>query len=129
MTPFDLPKDILTVAGTIAAAIIGVALVAVIVGKNAQTASTIGAASGGLASVIGAAVAPVSSGAAGTTPTSPLGDLGSPIANNATGITANGSGLFGNMAGAGNSFGMPNTSLFSPTPGEGYYQNTGSSLI
>jgi membrane DNA delivery protein len=112
-TPFTIPQDILTVAGSIGAAIIGVAIIAVIVGKNAATASTIQAASGGLSQVIGAAVAPVSGGTSGASPSSPLGDLGSPIAGNANGIAGNGSGLFPggiNAPSTSNPFYIPGTS-------------------
>jgi hypothetical protein len=48
--------------GAIVAAVIGLAIVAVIVSKNAQTPSVISAASSGLSSVIQAAVSPVSGG-------------------------------------------------------------------
>lgn len=46
-------------AMTIALAIIGVALIAVIVGKNAQTPAVINASAGGVASDLQAAEAPV----------------------------------------------------------------------
>jgi PRD1 phage membrane DNA delivery len=46
--------------GAIVAAVIGLAIVSVIVGKNAQTAGVIQAGGSALSSVIGAAVAPVS---------------------------------------------------------------------
>lgn len=42
------------------ASIIGLAIVAVVVSKNAQTSSVIQAGASGLASIIGAAVSPVS---------------------------------------------------------------------
>lgn len=47
---------------TIATAIVGLAIVAVIVSNNAQTGSVIGAATGGFAQDIGAAVSPLSGG-------------------------------------------------------------------
>lgn len=46
--------------GGIVAALIGLAIVAVIVGKNAQTSSVITSAGTALSGVIGAAVQPVS---------------------------------------------------------------------
>lgn len=49
-------------ATTIVLAIIGIAILAVIVSRNANTAGVIGAASGGLAQDIGAAVSPVTGG-------------------------------------------------------------------
>lgn len=47
---------------TIATAIIGLAILSVLVSKNANTAGVIGSAAGGLAQDIGAAVAPISGG-------------------------------------------------------------------
>ena len=47
---------------TIATAIVGVAILAVLVSKNASTAQVIGAATSGFAQDLGAAVAPVSGG-------------------------------------------------------------------
>lgn len=44
---------------TIASAIVGVAIIAVIVSNNAQTASVIKAATGGFAKDLGAAVSPI----------------------------------------------------------------------
>jgi hypothetical protein len=78
----DIPTDVLKLAGAIGTAIIGVAIVAVIVSKNATTPDTINAAGGALSSVVGAAVAPVSSGSAGSSAsTAPvLGDLSNPAA-------------------------------------------------
>lgn len=55
---------------TIATAIIGLAILSVIVSKNANTAGVIGAGGSALAQDIGAAVAPVTGGSFG---------LGSPI--------------------------------------------------
>jgi hypothetical protein len=55
--------------------IIGLAIVAVVVSKNAQTSSVIGAGGSALSSVIGAAVSPVS----GNT----LGSVASPAAQGA----------------------------------------------
>ena len=46
--------------GGVIAALIGLAIVAVIVGKNAQTGSVLTSAGTALSGVIGAAVAPVS---------------------------------------------------------------------
>lgn len=71
---------------TIVTAIIGVAILAVIVGQKSQTTSVIGAASSGLANDISAAVAPVT-GATATINTGSSGfglggfsGLGAPIA-------------------------------------------------
>lgn len=47
---------------TIALAIVGLAILAVLVSKNANTSGVIGAAAGGLAQDIGAAVSPVTGG-------------------------------------------------------------------
>lgn len=47
---------------TVASAIVGLAIIAVIVSNNAQTANVIGAATGGFAQDIGAAVSPVTGG-------------------------------------------------------------------
>lgn len=52
-------------ATTIVLAIIGIAILAVIVSKNANTSGVISAASGGLAQDIGAATAPVTGGGSG----------------------------------------------------------------
>lgn len=49
---------------TVATAIIGVAIIAVLVSKNAQTTSVIGAATTGLANDLTAAVAPVTGASA-----------------------------------------------------------------
>lgn len=50
---------------TVATAIIGVAILAVLVSRNAQTSNVIGAAGKSFASVIGAAVSPVTGGGGG----------------------------------------------------------------
>ena len=47
---------------TVATAIVGVAILAVLVSKNANTAQVIGAATGGFAQDLAAAVSPVSGG-------------------------------------------------------------------
>lgn len=54
--------NIVNSATTIVLAIIGIAILAVIVSRNAQTPQVIQAASGGLAQDIGAAVSPVTGG-------------------------------------------------------------------
>ena len=54
-----MDKEFGWIAGIIAA-LIGLAIVAVIVGKNAQTSGVIQSAGSALSGVIGAAVAPVS---------------------------------------------------------------------
>lgn len=51
--------------GAIAAAVVGLAIVSVLVSKNAQTPRVVQAATGGFSQIIGAAVAPVSGAAAG----------------------------------------------------------------
>lgn len=83
--PLNALSSILKVAGSIGAAIVGVAIIAVLVGKNSQTPTTIGAASSGLASIIKAAVAPVSGvGTATSIPSSasnPLSSLASPVSS------------------------------------------------
>lgn len=62
---------------TIVLAIIGIAILAVIVSRNANTSSVISAASGGLAQDIGAATAPVTgSGGLGNSFASPMGFTG-----------------------------------------------------
>ena len=53
---------------TIATAIVGLAIIAVVVSKNASTASTITAAGKAFSSIIGAAVAPVSGSGLGSLP-------------------------------------------------------------
>ena len=50
---------------TIALAIVGIAILAVIVSRNAQTPQVIGAATQGFAADIGAAVSPVTGGGGG----------------------------------------------------------------
>lgn len=60
----------------IATALIGVAIVAVIVSKNAQTPQVIQSAGSAFSAVIGAAVAPVSSGGSSMQPfTGSIGNL------------------------------------------------------
>lgn len=51
---------------TIAVAIVGIAILAVLVSKNAQTPAVIKAATGGFAQDIGAAVSPVTGGLGAT---------------------------------------------------------------
>lgn len=58
-------SDALTAGSAILAAIIGLAIVAVLVSKNAQTGTVIGNAGTALSQVIGAAVSPVSNQAGG----------------------------------------------------------------
>jgi hypothetical protein len=131
----DAGKAILTVAGAIAAGILGVAVLAVIVGKNANTANTIGAATGGLAKIIGAAVAPVSGSGTniGSTASQPLGALGT-IGGTTPGNIGSYSGLFSQGVNAINSF-DPNSFLnqdFSSADSSGdngYYQDTGGTVI
>ena len=68
--------------------LIGLAIVAVIVSKNAATSSVIRSAGGALSSVIGAAVSPVSGNTFGTAATGALGGfnaLGN-IASAASGV-------------------------------------------
>ncbi len=50
---------------SIAVAIVGIAIIAVLVSRNAQTPAVIGAATGGFAQDIGAAVSPVTGGFGG----------------------------------------------------------------
>lgn len=50
---------------SIAVAIVGIAIIAVLVSRNAQTPAVIGAASGGFAQDIAAAVSPVTGGLGG----------------------------------------------------------------
>lgn len=57
-------NDLFAIAAAVATAVIGLAVVAVIVGKSAQTSSVIQAAGQALSGVIGAAVAPVAGGGA-----------------------------------------------------------------
>lgn len=54
--------DTISAVAGIVTAIIGLAIVAVLVSSNAQTGSVITSASQGLSGIIGAAVAPVSGG-------------------------------------------------------------------
>lgn len=60
---------------TIAVAIVGVAILAVIVSKNAQTPQVIGAAGTSFAQALGAAVAPVSGGMGVSLATNPFNTL------------------------------------------------------
>lgn len=62
--------------------IIGLAIISVILSKNAQTSTVLNASGSALASVIGAAVAPVSGGGAGSGGFSPsiLSSFGSGLA-------------------------------------------------
>lgn len=62
--------------GAVIAGILGLAVVSVIVGRNAQTSNVISAGGGALSSVIGAAVAPVSTGSSTTLPSTPATLLG-----------------------------------------------------
>lgn len=55
-------NDVISSAVTVATGIIGLALVAVIVSKNANTSGVIGAAASGFAKDLGAAVSPVTGG-------------------------------------------------------------------
>lgn len=55
-------KDAFEAIMAIAAAVVGLAVVAVLVSKQSNTAGVIQGASSGFASIIGAAVAPVGSG-------------------------------------------------------------------
>lgn len=50
---------------TVATALVGVAIIAVLVSRNAQTPQVIGAAAGGFAQDIAAAVSPVTGGGGG----------------------------------------------------------------
>jgi PRD1 phage membrane DNA delivery len=59
---------------TVLTAIVGLAIVAVIVSKNAQTGSVLAAAGNALSGAIGAAVKPVSDGTAGSN--TELGQIG-----------------------------------------------------
>lgn len=67
--------DVTSSAVTVILAIIGVALVAVLVSKNANTSGVLGATSSGLAGLIGAATAPLSGGGF----TGGIPNVGSPI--------------------------------------------------
>lgn len=58
-------NDIVSGVVTIATAVVGIAIIAVLVSGNAKTGSVISAATGGLAQDISAAVSPVSGGFAG----------------------------------------------------------------
>lgn len=60
-----MSDHLFTTAASIALAVIGLALVAVLVSRNANTAGVISAAAGGLSTAIGAATAPVSGGFSG----------------------------------------------------------------
>jgi hypothetical protein len=55
-------KDLIEGIVTVAIAIVGIALIAVIVGRGSQTASVITSAGGALSSVLKAATAPASGG-------------------------------------------------------------------
>lgn len=55
-------RDLIEGIVSIAIAIIGIALIAVIVGRGSQTASVIGSAGSALSSVLKAATAPATSG-------------------------------------------------------------------
>jgi hypothetical protein len=59
--------EVVPAIASILAAIVGLAIIAVLVGKNSQTSSVVQATSSGFASIINAAVSPVamSSGAIG----------------------------------------------------------------
>jgi len=57
-------------------AIIGVAIVAVVVSKNSDTANVLGAAGKSFSSIIGAAVAPVTGGTMGAGTLPSLGNFG-----------------------------------------------------
>lgn len=57
-----MTEHLFTSITSIALAVVGLALVATIVGKNSQTGNVISAAGGALARDIGAAVAPVTGG-------------------------------------------------------------------
>ena len=57
---------------TIAASIVGLAIIAVLVSKNANTTGVIKEASSGFANIIGAAVAPVSGGGSNNLFTNPF---------------------------------------------------------
>lgn len=64
-------KDVLEPIVTIASAIVGLAILAVLVSRNSATADVIGAAGGAFAQDIGAAVSPITG--AGTFNMSPYG--------------------------------------------------------
>jgi hypothetical protein len=59
-------SDSITTAVKILTAIVGVAIVAVLVSKQADTANVLGSAGKSFAGIIGAAVAPVTGGSMGT---------------------------------------------------------------
>jgi len=80
----------------VVAGILGIAIVAVIVGRNAQTANVITSGGSALSSVIGAAVAPVSAGSSTTLPSSPSLAMGLP-----TNGTSNPLGAANTIAGIG----------------------------
>jgi hypothetical protein len=58
-------NNLLNSVVTVAVAIIGVAIVAVLVSKNANTSQVIGAASSGFSNALGTALSPVSGGGLG----------------------------------------------------------------
>lgn len=112
--------------GAVAAGIVTVAIVATLVSPKAQTGGVIGAATSGLGSIIGAAVAPVTGGssAGGTAAaSSPLGALSSPaLGSYGTGLTAPASGNFSlptmNLGGASGML-NPSTPLYGVDYGGG----------
>jgi hypothetical protein len=69
-------SDAIAALLTIAAGVIGLATIAVLVSNQAQTSSVISSSSTGFASIIGAAVAPVSGGSTGTAGLNGTGTLG-----------------------------------------------------
>ena len=96
-----IADDAVKAIASIGAAIVGVAIVAVIVGQNSQAPNAISAIGTALSSVVGAAVAPVSGGATSLNTSAPS-SLGSELTTSDIG-TANisgASGLFQSAAGA-----------------------------
>jgi PRD1 phage membrane DNA delivery len=79
-------NEALTLIGTTAAAVIGLAIVAVLVSKNAQTGSVISSAGTAFSSVIGAAVSPVSGSSTGSISNGGLGISNTDIANVTAGL-------------------------------------------
>lgn len=67
-----MSHEMTTALVTIVTAIIGLAVLAVLVSRNANTAGVIGAGGSALAADISAAVAPVTGGGIGTFSTAPI---------------------------------------------------------
>jgi len=74
-----MSDNLITAMVAVVTAIIGLAALSVVLSPNAQTSNVLKAASGGLSTDIGAAVAPVSGGGLGSISMPQLGALGNGV--------------------------------------------------